>query len=153
MSGYKKFDLQLYQQNDLLARSVTIQYLRTEGLVAEDNPDPYGVDLLVRLPDERTYIYAVEVEVKRVWNAGTAFPWPTIQVPTRKLKYTNQPLWVEYWILRSDLQAAVVIPEGVLVNSPRREVPNKYISKGEYFYRVPITECIQLDLVGDVDIK
>jgi len=143
----KKFSKALYQQNDALATGVIAGYLSQWGLVAEHNTDKYGVDLLVRKPDDKDYFLAVECEIKRVWH-GPDFPYDTIQLPERKGKYRNTPHQLEYWILNSDCSSVIIIPEFLLDQYEPVVVPNKYVRWGEKFYQIPMTECLLIQL-GD----
>jgi len=144
----KPFDRQLFAENDRKARVAVVTYLHGEGLVAFDNPDTdYGVDLYVRHPDSPEVIYAVEAEIKRVWS-GDTLPWDSVQLPARKFKYiqmTHVP--VEYWILNQELTHAIIIHEKSLVDREPVEVYNKYVARGELFYRIPISECNVINLV------
>jgi hypothetical protein len=141
----KKFSQALYDQNDQLATGVISGYLAQWGLVAEPNPNRYGVDLLVRKPDEPDHFLAVECEIKRVWT-GDSFPYQTIQLPERKGKYRNVPQQLEYWILNADCTSAIIIPEFLLDEHKPVVVPNKYIRWGEKFYQLPIDECVIIQI-------
>lgn len=146
--GYKKFDINLYRQNDERARILVASTLRAEGLDVADNPDQYSVDLLVSKPGSPNPFLAVECEIKRVWESGW-FPghWNTLQIPARKRKYIDQsPYWVEYWVLNAAGTHAMIVPEDLLVRSPLVVVSNKYVPNGEKFYQVPVSECIQVEL-------
>lgn len=137
----KPFSLELYQENDEKARNAVMQYLNDEDLYVKPNDDRYGPDLCVYLGyKHKAYI---EVEVKRVWKADQdTFPWSTVQIPERKRKFTKTTKSVEFWILRSDLKMAVIIPDYILDSSDSVEVPNSMVSSGEKFIQVPIEQCI-----------
>ena len=47
MDRRKKFDYELFKQNDKLAREVGKAYWKSKGRTAIDNPDKYGPDLVV----------------------------------------------------------------------------------------------------------
>ena len=145
----KPFDRKLFHENDARARVAVIVYLHNQGLVAQDNDDQYGVDLLIRRPDSPQIIYAVEVEVKHVWS-GDTLPWSSVQLPARKLRYAQETLVpVEYWILNRELTHAIVIYEKSLVDRDPIEVYNKYVSRGEFFYQIPLEETDLIGLSGE----
>ena len=136
----KRFDRQLFDENDSQARHVVSQYLQyTRDCMVQDNPDIYGVDLLMTgaLGD----ITAIEVEVKRVWKEGPGFPWDCVQLPERKRRYMDCGYPIEYWILNNTLEYAIVIPGSAVARAIPVEIPNKYVSHGELFVQIPINEC------------
>lgn len=142
MTIRKQFDPVLFEENDARARAAVAGALSTDGVWCRPNDDRYGLDLLVYAGYRHTHY--IEVEIKRVWlDTHDSFPWSTVQVPERKRRLaeaTRKP--VEFWILRSDLKFAVIIPEEALVGSPLVEVPNRLVSSGEKFFQVPVSECI-----------
>lgn len=138
--AYKHFDQKLFNQNDFPARSRVLDYISSHGLYAIQNDDKYGPDLVIYKGFRPSYY--VEVEVKRVWKGSQGyFPWDTIQIPERKGKFLNMGLPIEFFILRADLEMAVIIDGATIEKSPLVEVPNKLITAGEKFYQVPTTEC------------
>lgn len=148
---YKQFDRELFEQQDQRTRSAVMEYLASEGLYCTQNPDLYGPDLLVYRGYSK--LYYIEVECKLVWNnqhdpstGQRVFPWPTVQLPERKAKFTRKRLPVEFWILSKDLQTAVIIPDNVIDSSMLVPVSNRLVSEGELFFQVPVSECIIKDL-------
>ncbi len=146
----KRFSKELYQANDARATGVISGYLSQWGLVAEQNPNKYGVDLLVRRPESPEHFLGVECEIKLVWS-GPEFQYDTIQLPERKGKYRAIPQPLEYWILNRECTHVIVIPEYLLDSFEPVVVPNKYIRWGEKFYQIPVAECVQLQLGEEVE--
>jgi len=143
----KQFDPDLYAEHDAAARDAVRSYLLSRGLYVTDNDDKYGPDICVYVGF--SLAYHIEVEVKRTWAAGTDFTYPNLQIPGRKgklLTYSRKP--IEFWVLRADLQQALVVTGWTLADTPLVEVPNKLVPEGEQFYSVPLEECILLDLLG-----
>lgn len=149
----KQFDRELFRQNDARAVAAVVGYICREGGFATQNPELYEPDIIVYGSGFRKLAY-IETEVKHGWQ-GTGgqgpdglveFPFPTVNLPERKGQYLSKRLEVEYWILRSDLLAAVVIPGSVLDEKQLAEVSNKYIKEGEVFYQVPLELCNLVDL-------
>lgn len=143
----KPFDKALFEKNDALARQAVSQFLRAHGIVVRPNPDQYGVDLfeIEDFPEGPAPVLGIECEIKRVWS-GATFPWDTIQLPERKAKYRSAALDVDYWLLNSECTHAIVIPGYLLDEHIPVEVPNKYVSKGERFYQIPVAQCRKVDL-------
>lgn len=146
MSKYKQFSEELYQANDTQACDVVMGYVASNGLYASRNPDKYGPDILVY--HGFTPEYYIEVEVKRVWKAGTDFPWQSIHLPERKKKFLEAELSIEFWLLREDMEQAIVVPELVVRNSELITVENKLVSKGEQFFDIQLDECILIEFTN-----
>lgn len=142
MASYKQFDEKLHSENDERACNAVLRYLiETQGLYAVRNDDKYGPDIIVFSGFRKPLCY-VEPEVKLVWKSHQLdFPWDTVQVPSRKEKFTKLGLPIDFWILREDLKFALVISDKLLIESPLMEVPNRYNAQGEYFYQVNVDEC------------
>jgi hypothetical protein len=154
MNGtYKQFDIELYRENDKRARAAVAEYLNGQGLYCHPNEDKYGPDLCVYTGYKHKYY--VETEVKLAYrppqsgvpdNWRGEFPFPTVQIPERKLKFTRSGKPVEFWVLSADLQFAIVISEEVLCSAPLVEVPNSLVASGEQFIQVPIEQVQILNL-------
>jgi hypothetical protein len=144
----KQFDKEMFDITDNPAREAIRDYIGRSGLFVRDNPDTYGPDLIVyRGFKPLSY---VEVEVKLVWKQEQhKFPWDTIQLPERKMKFLYLGLPIEFFILRADLERAVLIPDYVVAKSPIEEVKNKYVKEGELFCRIDIRECQVIDITPE----
>lgn len=148
MSTRKPFDKSMFEATDNPAREVIRDYIGRSGLFVRDNPDTYGPDLIVYKGFKP--ISFAEVEIKLVWKPEqNIFPWDTVQLPERKLKFLNLGLPIEFFILRADLERAVLIPDYVVAKSPIEEVRNKYVKVGELFCRINISECQVIDITPE----
>lgn len=133
----KKFDKTLYDKNDP-AKLKVIEYFKTKDMNAEVNPDQYGIDLIV---DNKIYC---EVEVKHNWK-GKSFTFPTLQIPERKIKFAkvdDKP--VMFIVLNSEHTHAFMVSGKDVLSSPMKEVPNKYVSKGEMFFQIPVEKLTKV---------
>lgn len=146
MGAYKKFSEQLYRTNDEPARDTLREWFKSQGLDARNNDDLYGPDIIVYF--QGFPIFYAEVEVKQAWRKEhkLMFPFATIQLPQRKEKFMQLGLMIQFYILRQDLKAAVLIPEHEVTSDRLVEVPNKYISEGELFFQIPVDECLIVSL-------
>jgi len=134
----KRFDKALYAANDP-AKEIVLEFLQSMNTTSHPwavGADRYGPDLAG--PDG----LLVEVEVKQHWKEkhGLVFPYDTLQIPGRKRKWLA--LNMEFWILRADLGAAIIIPTSILRESAVvAVVPNKYVWKGEEFLTIRTDLC------------
>jgi len=130
---YKKFDKQLFEENDKIARECAKTYFTSLGYTIEDNPDIYGPDLILTSGEVKCFI---ECEIKHNWS-GEIFQFDTIQFPQRKAKFAISH-GVIFFMINSMKTKALVVSGDVLMKSPLVEVPNRYIQKGELFFQVPL---------------
>lgn len=145
MGIHKKFSQELYEKNDAPAVEAVLTHLFQQGSYAGQNEDKYGPDIILFSGYKK--LSYVEVEIKHNWHAGVdKFPYSTVHLPERKGRYLRLRHPIEYWILRADLQAAIIIPDFTLSSSLLEEVPNSLVSSGERFYCVPLEQCIHKEL-------
>lgn len=142
MKGVRKqFSKRLHDGHDAKARDVAKQYWAAEGYVVLDNPNTKGVDLLIVDAKTEEVIGYVEVEVKNNWNSKK-FQYETLQIPERKGKYLE--LYgdkIRYMVFSKDLTQAFILDKLSFKRAALKEVSNKFVRKGEYFYQVPIKNC------------
>ena len=142
MDRRKKFDYELFKQNDKLARDVGKAYWKSKGKTAIDNPDRYGPDLVV---DGEFYC---EMEIKRAWK-GKEFKYRTCQIPHRKAKYLDKDKYdkpTHFFIINNEQKYAFYIKGEDVAASPVVEVPNKFVPKGEFFFQIPLNKLKLIDL-------
>ena len=99
-----------------------------------ENPDEYGVDLLV---DGKGRKFGCEVEVKTGWH-GPEFNYPTLRIPFRKQKFTDDRTTL--FFLNSGLTYAAVVSRQKLLKSPVAQVKNKMVLIGDYFYEIALED-------------
>jgi hypothetical protein len=132
---YKVFQKKDFDQCDGIARETAKKFWYTMGYVCKDNPDEYGVDLIVEGNNKRFYC---EVEVKKAWH-GVQFTFPTIHLPVRKAKFFTKP--TQFMVFNNSLTHAAVIGRKTVMDSPQVVVPNIKISAGEKFYDIPANKA------------
>lgn len=138
----KKFDKNLYDDNDTIAKEKVIQYFNRIGMKADHNSDRYGIDLIV---NNKFYC---EVEVKHNWKSNT-FPFPDLQLSERKRKFAildTDEFPVVFMVMNYDHTNALVVKGRDVLSSPSKEIPNKYEPKGEYFFKIPVSNTIRIKL-------
>ena len=142
MTTKKRFDKDLHDQNDTLARAAGKKYWGSFGYKVHDNPDRYGADLIVNTGWEEFYS---EVEIKRVWS-GPLFQYDTLQIPERKKKFADLDRPCVFVVMNKEQTHAFVCDRETLLASPVVEVPNKYVYSGEMFFQVPISKLLFVEL-------
>lgn len=130
-SPRKEFDEDLHQEFDSTAKLKTIEYLGNLGINAVENPDRYGVDLIV--PD----CFYAEVECKYVWT-GEEFPYKDVHLPYRKSKYCNLDMPTLFCIWNREFSHLISFNSFIVKEIEPIEVKNKYIPEGELFFKIPI---------------
>lgn len=140
MTIRKRFDRDLYEQYDELAKEKTTEYLTKQGFDVEPHPDRYAQDLIASSPVNR---WCVECEVKLVWN-GVEFPYPNVQLPARKKKFFNPE--TQFFIWNKPLTHAMTFWSTDIATLEPVEVPNKYVYSGEYFFQIPMNMVVKIEL-------
>jgi hypothetical protein len=129
----KQFNQALHDQYDPPAREAITKWVKMKwGLECRENPNVFGVDLLVYRADK--LVGYIEVEV-RSWDYCH---YPTIHVGLRKEKLFQQDRPVLFFALTHDLIHAYWAKTQVIEGSPLIEVKNIEVPAGELFFDVPI---------------
>ena len=122
---YKEFNKESYDANDKPAKDLVINFLKSKGLDAIENPDKYGIDIVVP---------RYEVERREIWI--DKFPFKTVHIPARKEKFLKHS--IVYVVVNKDFDKIMFCRSEVIRQYNLIEVPNKSVPEGEYFYDVPI---------------
>ena len=98
--------------------------------------------------DNKQYLF--EVEVKNGWENIWPSSWKDVRVPERKTKLINYAKTnskkLTFIIFRKDLKAAWTVDSDTVKDCELKEISNRYISKGEYFYIIPIDKAKYIEL-------
>jgi hypothetical protein len=73
-------------------------------------------------------------------------PFNTIHIPKRKDKLFDNDKRTIYFVVSKSIKRAWYVDSQLIKNSSVREIPNKAVSQGEYFYDVPIKLFTQVNL-------
>jgi hypothetical protein len=133
----KPFSPDLHEANDAAAKDALIKALLKRGILARENPDPYGIDILA-VNKEMGY----EVEVKHNWT-GIKFPFQTVHIAARKLKFAKALM--RFVILNKPLTWAIVIKGETAKESPIIK-KDTTLTEGEDFISVPTEKAIFIRL-------
>jgi len=136
----KKFNKNLYNQYDHVGKKFVAKILRKKHgddlKIVGDNG--FGVDLEFYKDGKK--IGTAEVEVRNNWRDNNMFPFDTVNIPYRKKKFFIDGACL-YFSINKNLTRCLIIPEKVILESPVQENPNKYVLKGEKFFKVPVEKC------------
>ena len=124
---YKSFNKESHAANDKPAKDLVIKFLKSKGLDAIENPDKYGIDIIVP---------RYEVERREIWIDD--FPFATVHIPARKEKFLKYN--IIYAIVNKDFNKIMLCTSEIIRQYNKIEVPNRSVPTGEYFYDVPIKE-------------
>ena len=122
---YKEFNKESHAVNDKPAKDLVINFLKSKGLDAMENPDKYGIDIVVP---------RYEVERREIWI--DEFPFKTVHIPARKEKFLKHS--IVYVVVNKDFNKMMFCRSEIIRQYNLIEVPNKSVPEGEYFYDVPI---------------
>ena len=122
---YKEFNKESHAANDKPAKDLVINFLKSKGLDAMENPDKYGIDIVVP---------RYEVERREIWI--DEFPFKTVHIPARKEKFLKHS--IVYVVVNKDFNKMMFCRSEIIRQYNLIEVPNKSVPEGEYFYDVPI---------------
>jgi hypothetical protein len=137
----KKFNQALHDQYDPPARKAVTDWVKMKwGLECRENPNVYGVDLLVYRANK--LVGCIEVEV-RGWDYCH---YPTIHIASRKDKLFQQDQPVLFFALTQNLKNAYWMKAELVKSCPLIEVKNTEVSAGELFFDVPIKHFKYVDL-------
>jgi hypothetical protein len=141
----KRFDRELFNENDRLARAAGKRYWISKRYQVIDNPDTYGPDLIIDTGTEKFY---GEVEIKRVWS-GESFAYDTLQIPARKKKFIGLDMPTQFIVFNADQTYGFLCTCSQLAAAPVVEVANKYVYSGEMFYQVPIASLLLIEVPSE----
>jgi len=136
----KTFSKALYNAHDHAGKQFVAKVLRKKyGEDLEIKGDPgYGVDLTIYKKGEK--IGTAEVEVRNNWRDHDVFPFDTVNIPYRKKKFFTEGSCV-YYSVNKLLTRCLIIPEKIILESPVEENRNKYVYRGEKFFKIPVAKC------------
>jgi hypothetical protein len=139
----KRFDKELYDQYDKLAKDATISLVNKRIYDIKENLNKRSVDLLVYSRKTKELVFYIETEVKRLDWKNSQFKYDTVQLPERKKKFCNLEVPTIFVVWNKDQTAYITFTDKEVMKAPLVEVPNKYMFKDEYFFQIPIKKCVQ----------
>ena len=156
MAVTKRFDRELYEKSDKLAKDVVGKHLTNRGFDVRYEPVLGKVDIYAMHQSSGDKKYA-EVEIKYSWKDTWNENWKDVRIPYRKKKlidhYTEKDPYgqscLEFYVLNHDATQAWVIPADTITKyADVVEVSNKYVRKGEQFYSIPVDKIYTIKFNG-----
>lgn len=131
----KKFSPELHDEFDVFGREIVKKFLAQKmNLHARDNPDQYGIDLVLYKNDK--IVGFAEVEVRTNWSALN-FPFDDLNVPLRKGKLFTNDLPSLFFSVNQPGTALLYCSSNLVMRSRIENSPNKYM-RDEMFFKVPV---------------
>lgn len=138
----KKFDRALFNKYDKFGKDIVKKFFKSKGYIAKDNPDIYGIDLIL-YKKEKKVGYA-EVEVKKKWTS-VEYPYNIMDIPKRKGKFFKTDLPSYFVMVNNEGTALQYINGQKILQSPIIRKDNCYM-KNEPFFRVYVSEVKHVTL-------
>ena len=137
----RPFDRALYNASEQPERNVIVSYLTNNGHEILDTKEDYNVDIKIIKGDNK---YFSEVEIKWGWKGDWNPSWTEIRIPYRKQRLIDKKekadessSFLNFYVIRSDLEYAWRIKDSLMLESEVREASGRYITKGEKFFHIP----------------
>ena len=153
MIGKYRFYQGAYDRADALGKEVLATYLQAHQdysnlavVIPEENRGP---DVEV-YNDIGVLLEYHEVEYAGRWR-DHPFKYKTIHIPERKGRLVKmayeKEIPVFFWTISQDKEWAFRTPHTVVTDDLLKEVPNRRIPSGEYFFDIPLNlvELVQLN--------
>ena len=138
----KYFDRDQFAHHDAHAKEVARQFWINLRYDCIENPDEYGVDLLVEGKGRK---FGCEVEVKTGWH-GPEFNYTTLRIPFRKKKFTEDH--VTFFVLNQGRTHAAIVNGKDLLKSPLVKVKNTMVPLGDYFFEIALSDVQFINLLA-----
>ena len=142
MGVRKVFNPKSHARSDASGKKTVIKYLKSIGIEAIENPNRYGIDLIVPGSDV-TY----EIEQRSVWIENWFYS--SVHVPERKKKFMQDKM--VYAVVNRDCNKIMFCTSEVIRQYTPIEIPNKAVSSGEEFYDVPLDKWTLREVPNEED--
>lgn len=148
MPTTRKFDKQSFMDNDPVCRKAVKKALAMKwGIKLVDNPDPFGIDLLQY--DGDNIVAGYELERRQIWTTQD-FPFDTIHIPARKMKYAKLPFMTYYVVVNKDISFALImdLPQITKDEDNRDKWDHWFCDSGlERFYNIRTEDATLVKLI------
>jgi len=143
----KKFDRNLYNKTNTKAIRAGVSYLKSQDHSILDKKETYGPDII---SEKNGVLHYTEVETKLVWSGDWPVTWEDVRIPERKSRLIalakSKNASLNFFIFNKEYTKAWQIRGDVVASCPLKEIPNRYVSKGEFFFIIPINRAAMIKL-------
>lgn len=134
----KRFDVELYNDEDYRAKNKAAKFLVASGFFFLDIPieeqEEKYTEYDFQIRNSNNKIKTVEVEVKRVWK-GLEFPFSTVDVPYRKRK-SQADIFIMF---NEDCSTLLICDMSTILNAKTKTKDTIY-TNNEKFFSIPLSE-------------
>ena len=140
MKTTKKFDKELFNENDAKAKAVVTAFAKSEFNIdlVESPFGEYGVDFLMLQEDAHgkyDQLGFCEVEVCLGWSGGN-WPYQTLNIPIRKLKFVQEKC--QFVLVSKDMGSIACVSGETLLNCKMIAKKNRFNSEPELFFDIKL---------------
>ena len=136
----KQFVEEQHAIHDAEAKEAVLQFWVNLGYNCIENPDEFGVDLLV---DGKGREFGCEVKTKTGWHEPE-FEFPTLRIPFPKQKFTDD--LITFFILNSVRTHAPVVSLQKLLKSPVVQVKIKLVPMSVFTFTRSLWRTLSLSI-------
>lgn len=131
-----------HAKHDGPAKKTVIHFCHLNGLIAYENPDRFGVDILFE--DRKG---GIQVEHKASGWSGHEFTWEFLNIPDRRAKDKEAALAGEdilICVLNGPMKRMMLFPAAKLAECHMESQHNKYNPDGtEKFFKIPVHKFLR----------
>ena len=152
--GRMKFDQELYDKSDSLAKNIMTRWLEQNKYTNIESEEDYKVDIVCMKDGLPAYF---ETEIKYSWVRQWPNEWMEVRIPYRKKRIINK--WIHdgskgpltFIIFRGDCKQAWFI-DGLTVKNSKVDAINTKYSTNEKFYHIDVNDANLINMNKPYDI-
>jgi hypothetical protein len=149
MSVSKRFNRKLFEENDKRAKEALFDIFKdNKKYYIQENKRKYEVDILVFSKKDDNLVCYIECEIKggSSWKDGE-FKYSDVNLPQRKEKHCWLDAPCIFIVFNKDnMKEYLTYTSNSVLKSPLVEVQNRFVAKGEMFYKINMNKCSKNDI-------
>jgi len=142
---HRRFQPNSYKENDGKAKTVVMDYLKSNGHTNLSAGENYSFDIK---SEKSGHTYYSEVEMKNQWTGDWNTKWKEIRIPHRKIRLINrfrelnQDLgYFNFYVIRRDCEYAWRIKDYQMTQECIKEIWLGNVGRKEHFFHIPYEEA------------
>ena len=142
---HRRFQPNSYKENDGKAKTVVMNYLKSNGHTNISAGENYSFDIK---SEKSGHTYYSEVEMKNQWTGDWNTKWKEIRIPHRKIRLINrfrelnQDLgYFNFYVIRRDCEYAWRIKDYQMTQECIKEIWLGNVGRKEHFFHIPYEEA------------